>query len=157
MSGQAITGGCQCGAIRYRAERLGRAAICHCRMCQKQFGSFYGPFVNGIAVSWVRGVPKYFQSSNAGRRGFCGDCGTPLTFETADTVELAIGTLDDPRLAAPVIQVNPNDKLPFVDALSSLPTRSSAEKLPLDVRLPGFINRQHPDHDTETWPPEQRP
>jgi hypothetical protein len=34
-----ITGGCQCGAVRYRIEGdLGRASICHCRMCQKAFG-----------------------------------------------------------------------------------------------------------------------
>ncbi len=48
MSAEAITGGCQCGAVRFRAEGLGRASICHCRMCQEQFGSFYGPFVTGI-------------------------------------------------------------------------------------------------------------
>ena len=30
------TGGCQCGAVRFRIEgALGRASICHCRMCQK--------------------------------------------------------------------------------------------------------------------------
>ena len=157
---EAFTGGCQCGAVRFRAASLGRASICHCRMCQKQFGSFYGPFVTGIGVTWTRGGPKYFQSSNAGRRGFCADCGTPLTFEMAemaDTVELAIGALDHPRLAAPVLQVNPNDKLPFVDALSTLPTRSATEKLPLDARLPGFINHQHPDDDTTGWPVESRP
>jgi hypothetical protein len=148
----AITGGCQCGAVRFRAERLGRASICHCRMCQKQFGSFYGPFVTGIGVTWTRGAPKYFRSSNMGRRGFCGDCGTPLTFEMDGGVELAIGALDDPTLAAPVIQVNPNDKLPFVDAIAALPMRPVSEKAPLDVRVAGFINYQHPDHETVVWP-----
>jgi hypothetical protein len=150
----AITGGCQCGAVRFRAERLGRAAICHCRMCQKQFGSFYGPFVTGIGVTWTRGAPKHFQSSNAGRRGFCSDCGTPLTFESAESLELAIGALDDPSAAAPVLQVNPNDKLPFVDSIPSLPVRPPSEKAPLDARMPDFVNHQHPDHDTESWPPQ---
>lgn len=148
----AITGGCQCGAVRYRAESLGRAAICHCRMCQKQFGSFYGPFVTGIGVTWTRGVPKHFRSSNAGQRGFCGECGTPLTFESEGVVELAIGALDNPALAAPVLQVNPNDKLPFVDGISALPTRSAEEKAPLDARMRDFVNFQHPDHDTAQWP-----
>ena len=153
MSQAALTGGCQCGAVRFRAERLGRAAICHCRMCQKQFGSFYGPFVTGLGVVWTRSAPKYFHSSNMGRRGFCADCGTPLTFEMGDDMELAIGALDDPRLAAPVLQVNPNDKLPFVDAIAALPTRPVSEKAPLDARVPGFVNYQHPDHDTAVWPP----
>jgi hypothetical protein len=148
-----LTGGCQCGAVRFRVESLGRAAICHCRMCQKQFGSFYGPFVTGIGVTWTRGEPKRFRSSNAGARGFCADCGTPLTFEEDGEVELAIGAFDDPRVAVPVLQVNPNDKLPFVDSIPALPTRASSEKAPLDVRMPGFVNHQHPDHDTAEWPP----
>jgi hypothetical protein len=154
MAETAITGGCQCGAVRFRAERLGRAAICHCRMCQKQFGHFYGPFVTGIAVTWTRGERKRFRSSTVGERGFCAECGTPLTFEMDGGVELAIGALDDPTLAAPVLQVNPDDKLPFVDGLPALPTRPTAEKAPTDRRVPGFVNYQHPDHDTAVWPPE---
>ncbi|MET0640383.1 MAG: GFA family protein, partial [Hyphomicrobium sp.] len=40
------TGGCQCGAVRFRVEgELGDASVCHCRMCQKAFGSFYAPLV----------------------------------------------------------------------------------------------------------------
>lgn len=126
-------------------------------MCQKQFGSFYGPFVSGIGVRWTRGVPKYFSSSNFGRRGFCGDCGTPLTFESGLKIELAIGTLDDPTAAAPTIHVNPNDKLGFVDDISNLPTRPSSEKLPLDARVTGFVSYQHPDYDTLNWPQDSFP
>ncbi len=30
------SGGCQCGAVRYRAKgELGYPHLCHCRMCQK--------------------------------------------------------------------------------------------------------------------------
>ena len=40
------SGGCQCGAVRFRVEgALGDASVCHCRMCQKASGNFYLPLV----------------------------------------------------------------------------------------------------------------
>lgn len=149
------TGGCQCGAVRFRAGSVGRASICHCRMCQKAFGAFYGPLVTGIGVEWTRGAPKYFASSNRIRRGFCGNCGTPLTYEYEGGIELAIGAFDDPARAAPVIQVNLADKLPFVDGLASLPVRQPSESPEADAFLAGIVSHQHPDHETAEWPLER--
>ena len=38
-----LTGGCQCGAVRYRLEAEPTGVnVCHCRMCQKASG---GPFM----------------------------------------------------------------------------------------------------------------
>ncbi len=91
-----LTGGCQCGAVRFRARLLGRGSICHCRMCQKAFGGFFGPLITAHDANWTRGEPKWFQSSNAARRAFCGECGTPLAYETRFGLELAIGAFDDP-------------------------------------------------------------
>lgn len=149
-----LSGGCQCGRVRFRAERLGTGSICHCRMCQKQFGGFYGPLITAYGVVWTRGEPKRFQSSNQAWRGFCADCGTPLTYEVPDQeTELAIGAFDDPTLAAPTEQVNPNDKLPFVDGLSSLPMRQPGEDPEQDSFNRAVVSYQHPDHETAVWPP----
>ncbi len=149
------TGGCQCGAVRFRAGKLGRPSICHCRMCQKAVGGFYGPYVTAHAVEWTRGTPKYFGSSNRAKRGFCADCGTPLTYESDDAdVELAIGAFDNPTVAAPVIQVNPADKLPFVDGLAALPVRQGAEDAAARTFYASIVSYQHPDHDTAEWPPK---
>lgn len=155
-----LTGGCQCGAVRFRAGSLGRATICHCRMCQKAFGGFFGPFVTGYGVVWTRGEPREFRSSNTATRGFCGDCGTPLTYRVDDeagSVELAIGAFDDPTVAAPVLQVNPRDKLPFFSGLVVLPTRHEGESAERDAFIASVVSYQHPDHDTESWPPEEFP
>jgi hypothetical protein len=151
------TGGCQCGAVRFRVEGdLGRASICHCRMCQKAFGGFYGPLVGAkrAQVTWTRGAPKYFQSSNKVRRGFCGDCGTPLTYEwSEETVELAIGAFDDPAPIKPAIQVAVEDALPWAAELGALPGRSPQEA-EADARWRAdLVSYQHPDHDTDAWPP----
>jgi hypothetical protein len=74
------SGGCQCGAVRYRARRLDDAGICHCRMCQKAFGSFGAALVSVAAddIEWTRGTAGEFRSSAIVARGFCRDCGTPL-------------------------------------------------------------------------------
>jgi hypothetical protein len=149
-----LTGGCQCGAVRFRVGRLGRGSICHCRMCQKAFGNFYAPLISAFEVTWTRGRPSYFQSSNKVRRGFCAACGTPLVYEVAGIhseteVEMAIAAFDNPVLAAPTIQVNPRDKLPFVDALHAMPTRVDPAQ---DEFNAAIVSYQHPDHDTAEWP-----
>ncbi len=147
-----ITGGCQCGAVRYRIETLGRATICHCRMCQKAFGGFYGPLVTGNGLVWTRGEPKTFASSNKVKRGFCAECGTPLTYDWGGAPEVSIGSLDNPELAAPVLQVNPADKLSFVDGIPALPVRPVSTDPAILARNASMASRQHPDHDTvENW------
>lgn len=151
-----LSGGCQCGAVRFSAERLGRASICHCRMCQKAFGSFFGPLVTAHDVAWTRGEPAWFQSSNKVRRGFCAQCGTPLAYDYGSSaIELAIGAFDHPDVAPPVIQVNVEEKLNYFDGLASLPVRKSGDSPAADAFLAGIENYQHPDHDTLHWPVEQ--
>lgn len=150
-----LTGGCQCGAIRFRADRLGAASICHCRMCQKAFGGFFAPLVSGYGVMWMRGQPSYFQSSNKFRRGFCAACGTPLTYEALDrspeqSVELAIGALDHPELAAPTRHVSHHRRVPYFDGLTDLPAHDGEDEA--WIAREKIISRQHPDHDTDHWP-----
>jgi hypothetical protein len=145
---EARSGGCQCGAARFSVEgELGRASLCHCRMCQKAFGSFYGPFVSAPGLVWTRGAPKYFQSSNRVRRGFCADCGTPLTFEPDDgPAEVAIGAFDEPAAIRPVIQLSVETRLPWLAQMDALQTAHLASF------YASIRSYQHPDHDTETWP-----
>ncbi|GAA5624997.1 hypothetical protein Brsp05_00250 [Brucella sp. NBRC 12953] len=146
------SGGCQCGAVRFRVEgALGSASICHCRMCQKAFGNFYAPLVSvGEAkLIWTRDEPKRFQSSNHVKRGFCAECGTPLTYEAPDGVALSIGTFDAPEEIEPTIQWGVEVKLPYVDDLAKLPgfeTERDPESIEF-VRT--MVSYQHPDHDTE--------
>ena len=134
------SGGCQCGRVRFRVEgALGDASICHCRMCQKASGNFYQPLVSvgGARLAWTRGAPKKFQSSNFVFRGFCGDCGTPLSYEAPDGIALSIAAFDDPSVVAPTIQWG------------------IEEKLRADSFLHDLVSYQHPDYDTDEWPFDQ--
>ncbi|MCR5878217.1 GFA family protein [Phenylobacterium sp. J367] len=115
-----VTGGCQCGAVRYAAESLGASSICHCRMCQKATGGFFGPYVDTPGLTWTRGQPSYFASSKDVKRGFCAACGTPLTFESHGQGGVMIGTLDEPEAAPPTTQLVWPEKLAFVDRLGEL-------------------------------------
>lgn len=149
------SGGCQCGAVRFRVEgALSDASVCHCRMCQKAFGSFYAPLVSvrQAKLAWTRGEPKRFRSSSHVLRGFCAECGTPLTYEAPDGVALAIGAFDHPEEVSPVIQWGIEAKLPYVDEVPSLPGRETMGDTEAAGFLKDLVSYQHPDHDTDSWP-----
>jgi hypothetical protein len=107
-------------------------------------------------VTWTRGEPKRFQSSNAARRGFCADCGTPLTYEAPDGMALAIAAFDEPQGIVPTIQWGVEGKLPYVDHVADLPGVHTLEDPDAIEFLTNLVSYQHPDHDTETWPPEEK-
>lgn len=151
------SGGCQCGAVRFRVEgKLGDASVCHCRMCQKASGNFYLPLVSvrQATLTWTRGQPKKFQSSNVAYRGFCGNCGTPLTYEAPDGTALAIAAFDHPEEISPTIQWGTEAKLPYVDGIPKLPGEETMADQEAASFLARLVSYQHPDHDTETWPQE---
>ena len=154
-----LTGGCQCGAIRFRVEgEIRHASVCHCRMCQKAFGAPFGALasVRTPDLVWTRGERKRFQSSNAVARGFCGDCGTPLTFEAAaggNSIALAIAAFDQPAAIVPSRQLDTQSRIAWLVTLNDLPTRTAEEVAAQDAKYGPRTSFQHPDHDTDVWPP----
>src|SRR5437868_2047217 len=156
-----FTGGCQCGAVRYALhETPSGPHICHCRMCQKAFGSFFAP-LTGVPVAAfevTRGSLSTFRSSDQAERGFCKDCGTPLTFRYVERQRIAvsIGSLDEPEKIAPQNQYGIESRVSWFAKLHSLPgDLTTEEDAPeLAVQIAGS-NHQHPDHDTAVWPPEE--
>ena len=96
-----VEGGCLCGAVRSRATPTHREGhCCHCRMCRPAFGNTRAAFVNlrKIAFGWKRGAPSRHASSAFAKRGFCGQCGTPLSFpyDAFERMDLSVGSLDEP-------------------------------------------------------------
>ncbi|MEM9355388.1 MAG: GFA family protein [Pseudomonadota bacterium] len=126
------TGGCQCGAVRFAfyAAPL-RVSLCHCRMCQRAVSGPFGILVEcaNSEFAWTKGTQKVFQSSSRAERGFCRDCGSPLSYRVIDSeiIELYLCAFDEPAQLAPEYAVGDESKLPWTDGLSSLPSRASTE------------------------------
>ena len=153
------TGGCQCGAVRYALySALSDASVCHCRMCQKAFGSYFAPLGDVPLDDFVltRGGVSVFRSSAAVERGFCSRCGTPLSFRYVDEdkIAIALGSLDRPGEVPPGRQFGLEGRLPLMPAfdLPGATTETSSTKTHLEQIA--SANYQHPDHDTASWPPE---
>jgi hypothetical protein len=153
------TGGCQCGAVRYALHgELIKPSICHCRMCQKAFGAFYAPLAGVPLASFelTRGRLAIFKSSDAVERGFCRDCGTPLTFRylAEDKIDVSIGSLDEPASVKPIIQYGIEGRMPWLSELDRLPGFVTEEDGDGSrYELIRRTNHQHPDHDTASWQP----
>lgn len=124
-------------------------------MCQKAFGSPGAALVAVTDLDWTRGAPKHFQSSNIVRRGFCADCGTPLTFETLEGPSLAIAAFDHAHEIVPVLQVNLDRRLPWADHIADLPKRTQQQIAARAAHYAAIVSHQHPDQDTYHWPPEK--
>jgi hypothetical protein len=146
-----LTGGCQCGAVRYRlAETPRGASICHCRMCQKATGSPYGAYapMPREALSFTRGAPKVFASSAIAERGFCADCGTPLTYRnvTSARISVTICSLDDPDSVAPEAQLDADNAVAWVKDCLNQPNTQIEDWLK-SKSIADVGSRQQPDHD----------
>lgn len=155
-----VTGGCQCGAVRYRATAmLDNAHLCHCRMCQKAVGNLFAALVAAPrdALAWTRGTPARFRSSAHVDRGFCAACGTPLFYDNTEggRVNLTIGSIDAPARFPPKGHTGTEARMPwFADLLGLVdhgPT-AGADRGAWAAAI-AASSRQHPDHDTDVWPP----
>jgi hypothetical protein len=98
------TGRCLCGAVTYEVRGpLRDVIVCHCVECRR-WGGYLGAFsatrnehlVIGEtrALRWIESP----ESDLRARRGFCGECGSSLFWDSPqrDRVSIAAGTLDRP-------------------------------------------------------------
>jgi hypothetical protein len=127
-------------------------------MCQKAFGSFFAPLASVPRDKFeiTRGTLATFASSDKAERGFCANCGTPLSFRYlhSERIAISIGSLDEPWRVKPANQYGIEARLPWFGELAALPgdktTEDDAPELAAEIRN---TSHQHPDHDTREWPP----
>ena len=125
------TGGCLCGAVRFRATADPiRAVHCHCGMCRRSSGAAFLTHVHfPIAdFTWVEGEPTRYRSSAEAERGFCRQCGSTLTMHESvlsDRVQVSLGSLDRPEDVRPDDHVWTGDQLSWLRVDDDLPRFST--------------------------------
>jgi hypothetical protein len=99
-----LTGGCQCGAVRYEITALPKkTALCHCRTCQLTVGAPHLAILFVLADSLhVTGNYQEYAtvaaSGNTLYRAFCPNCGCSLFARNsgfAGIRPVTAATLDD--------------------------------------------------------------
>ena len=121
-------GQCHCGAIRYAVSgEPMHHALCHCTDCRRSAGA---PMVGWAMfrtdqVEIRQGEPRTYESSEHGRRHFCGSCGTGL-FYTNEAIlpgitDVRSATLDDPDALPAQVQIQTADRIGWMTGIDSLP------------------------------------
>jgi hypothetical protein len=109
-------GGCLCGRVRYVARgEATNLCFCHCRSCRRATGAPMVPWGTFAAASFaiVQGRVAEYRSSPGVTRGFCGDCGTSLTYRRDDRsgeIDVTLASLDEPAALEPAVHIWVEDK-----------------------------------------------
>ncbi|RYE46278.1 MAG: GFA family protein [Hyphomicrobiales bacterium] len=126
-------------------------------MCQKAAGNVFIDLV-GIRhehLTWTRGKPSEFNSSDVAARGFCSNCGTPLYYRSlgGPHVSMTIGSFDTPHLVPILYEMGLEGRHPSlrpVPGAEQIGTTEEGDGVDAVARVRAS-NHQHPDHDTDKW------
>jgi len=119
------TGGCQCGAVRFTAEGEPKfVARCHCASCRRATGAEFSTWVgwSRLQVDWQGKERQAYASSAGVQRGFCGTCGTPLSYsgeKWPGETHLLIGLFDAPQDFPPKGDAFKDEALPWISSTMS--------------------------------------
>jgi hypothetical protein len=134
-----FSGGCACGAIRYRCTSAPIAMLnCHCSDCQRSSGA---PFASGVVVMSndleVTGTPQvYAVAAGSGKlasRSFCPTCGTPLftrSDNNAQFTSIRYPSLDDASAFAPMLDIWTSRAQPWVCLDEKIPHFAESPQAP---------------------------
>lgn len=124
MTDLPLTGGCQCGAVRYRvAAHPLKVYVCHCSQCRRQSASAFGisVVVPQSAFAIEQGAPATWSRPTATGHvldcAFCTTCGSRLWHQrrgTTATRNVKGGSLDAPVDLRGATHIWTDDRLPGI-------------------------------------------
>ena len=143
MSG--VRGSCLCGGVKFEITGpLAKPLNCHCVQCRKQHGAAFRSRarVRIEDFKWLQGeeLVRYYETSPGFRRGFCGNCGSPIVNrpgpnyrglasnpDAINQLGVPLGILDDDLGVRPAEHVFVSEKAPWFEITDDL---SQHEKVP---------------------------
>ena len=156
-----ITGGCMCGSIRYEASAQPFwSGYCHCRTCQRATGGPFGLFVDfrRDELKFSKGKPKIYHSTPWGERGFCANCGSPISMgyrgehmskERLECIGIYVGSLDEPEIAHPTEHQAVETQLPWLVVDDGLPRSRLKDDLQVQEAMATFAAAREGKEDPQ--------
>jgi hypothetical protein len=129
-----VEGRCLCGSIVFQYEGTPHWTVhCHCESCRRSTSSPVTTFISvpRSSFSFTKGAPRYFTSSPGVRRSFCGNCGSPLTYENErlpDEVHVYAAALSKPVDVSPSRHVFVSEQLTWFEVADQLPRYATTSR-----------------------------
>ncbi|MCR9214465.1 MAG: GFA family protein [Proteobacteria bacterium] len=130
---QTVSGGCYCGAIRFRSAKAPfTVSYCHCVDCRRATGAPVAVFAafKDEDLTFSPNEGKQVTVNTGASRSFCPDCGSPLASRfdyLPGQTYVAIGIFDHPEAFAPKLHSYDSQRIDWLhidDDLERLATTS---------------------------------
>jgi hypothetical protein len=123
-----LTGSCLCNTVKYTINgSIKAAANCHCNTCKKTTGGVFATIAvvdeNNLEIIEGQDALTAYQVSEKATKHFCHTCGTPifsLHKKYPGHCMMAAGSLDEPSLASPAINIFCESMMPWVKDIAGL-------------------------------------
>ena len=122
-----LTGHCLCGGVTLRVVGpVVRASHCHCESCRRTTSAPVASFFTVRRSDAVlAGESLSFHASSPGvQRGFCGRCGSPMSYESAarpEEIDLYLACLEATPGIAPAVHYYWSERVPWLNVVDDLP------------------------------------
>jgi len=122
-----LSGHCYCGAVQFEVSgKSDWVGHCHCESCRRATGSVMTTFAGfkPNQVVFTGAMPRRHTTADGVSRSFCGQCGSPVSFEIdnrPDEIHLHLGLFDDLEQTAPETHSFIDEKPSWLRADEHLP------------------------------------
>jgi hypothetical protein len=129
-TGEALTGSCLCGSVRFRIRPpFTKFAHCHCQRCRKATGAAHATniYITPKQFAWAAGQDAVLRfdlpSASSFALWFCRHCGCPVPrlSRSGKTIVVPAGSLDDHPVDMPRARIFCDSEAPWACADDTVP------------------------------------